>query len=383
MTLAKHLGIALLAGVVLLALSSKLDSFRQYQLAQVAATVIAVGGLTVLIGISGQISIGHGAFMFIGGYATALFVMHLNWPLALVIVASAIVAGLAGAIVGAAAARLRGPYLAGATLMLAVALPAVAFQWQGVFGGDQGLDFTVSTPGFLGASFQLTEWQAWICCVCALIVLVLLANLLRSRVGRNWRALRDDETAAALAGLNVAKLRVRAFVVSAACAGVAGSLLAVTMLNVTPGAFTLALSIQLLTAVVLGGLGSLAGAIWGGIILVLVPPFLTNFASSHGVSAGSASVPIVGYGLVLIVVILVFPAGIQGGVRRLLGLARPTQAGQVSAISRRWQLAWKPAGSSSATGNAADNAVGSGTVGNHIAASEAAAKDGVTEEGTP
>jgi branched-chain amino acid transport system permease protein len=377
MTLAKHVGIAIVAGIVLLALSSKLDSFRQYQLAQVAATVIAVAGLTVLIGISGQISIGHGAFMFVGGYATALLVMHLNWPLPLVIVASAIVAGLAGAVMGVAAARLRGPYLAGATLMLAVALPAVAFQWQGVFGGDQGLDFTVSTPGFLGASFQLTEWQAWVCCVCALIVLVLLANLLRSRVGRNWRALRDDETAAALAGLNVAKLRVRAFIVSAACAGVAGSLLAVTMLNVTPGAFTLALSIQLLTAVVLGGLGSLAGAIWGGVILVLVPPFLTNFASSHGFSAGSASVPIVGYGLVLIVVILVFPAGIQGGVRRLLGLARPTSAGQGGAIARRWQFAWKPTGGSSAVGSAADKSVG-----NEAAGNEAAAKDRITEEGT-
>jgi branched-chain amino acid transport system permease protein len=218
--------------------------------------------------------------------------------------------------------------------------------------------------------------------VCALIVLVLLANLLRSRVGRNWRALRDNDTAAALAGLNVAKLRVRAFIVSAACAGVAGSLLAVTMLNVTPGAFTLALSIQLLTAVVLGGLGSLAGAVWGGIILVLVPPFLTNFAASHGVSAGSASVPIVGYGLVLIVVMLVFPAGIQGGVRRLLGLARPTQAEQVSAIGRRWQLVRKSAGASSAVGHAADNVVSGSAIGNQIAASEAAAEDGLTEEGT-
>src|SRR5215469_801376 len=379
MTLARHAGIAIVAGIVLLALSSKLDSFRQYQLAQVAATVIAVGGLTVLIGISGQLSLGHGAFMFIGGYATALIVMHLSWPLVAAIVASGFVAGVAGAIMGVAAARLRGPYLAGATLMLAVALPAVAFQWQSFFGGDQGLDFTVATPGFLGASFQLTEWDAWVCCVCALIVLVMLANLLRSRVGRNWRALRDNDTAAALAGLNVGQLRVRAFIVSAACAGVSGSLLAVTMLNVTPGAFTLALSSQLLTAVVLGGLGSLAGAIWGGIILVLVPPFLTNFANSHGFSAGSASVPIVGYGLVLIVVMLVFPAGIQGGIRRLLGLAGPTAAGQVNALGRRWQLARNPAG----RGAAAENPGGRAEAGYQIAASEAAANDGVTEEGTP
>ena len=344
MTLARHAGIAIVAGVVLLALTSRLDSYRQYQVAEVAAMVVAVAGLTILIGISGQISIGHGAFMFVGGYATALIVMHLNWNLALVILASAVVAGVAGAIMGVAAARLRGPYLAGATLMLAVALPNVAFQWQGVFGGDQGLNFAVTTPGFLGANFQLTEWQAWVCCVCALIVMVLLANVLRSRVGRNWRALRDNDTAASLAGLNVAALRVRAFVVSAACAGVAGSLLAMTMLNVTPGAFTLALSIQLLTAVVLGGLGSLAGAVWGGIILVLVPPFLSNFASSHGLASASASVPIAGYGLVLIVVMLVFPTGVQGGVRRLLSPVTPAAVSPVTALGRRWPAIRKRAG---------------------------------------
>ncbi len=343
MTLVRHAGIAIAAAIVLLVLTSSLDSYRQYQLAQVAATIVAVAGLTVLIGVSGQISIGHGAFMFVGAYATALIVMHLNWNLALVILASAVVAGVAGAIMGAAAARLRGPYLAGATLMLAIALPNVAYQWQGVFGGDQGLDFTVTTPGFLGASFQLTEWQAWICCICAVVVIFLLANLLRSRVGRDWRALRDNETAAALAGLNVGRLRVLAFIVSSACAGVAGSLLAVTMLNATPGAFSLALSIQLLTAVVLGGLGSLAGAVWGGIILVLVPPFLSDFAASHGLSTASASVPIAGYGLVLIIVMLVFPAGVQGGVRRLLGPVAPAALTPMTVIGRRWPAISKTA----------------------------------------
>jgi branched-chain amino acid transport system permease protein len=342
MTLVRHVAIAIVAGLVLLLLSTKLGSFRQYQLAQVAATVVAVAGLTVLIGISGQISIGHGAFMFVGGYATALLVMHLNWPLALVIVASTVVAGLTGAIMGIAAARLRGPYLAGATLLLAVALPAVAYQWQGVFGGDQGLNFAVTVPGFLGASFQLTEWQAWVCSLTALVVMVLLANLLRSRVGRNWRAVRDNDTAAALAGLNVARLRVLAFIVSAACAGTGGSLLAMTIGNVSPTAFTLALSIQLLTAVVLGGLGSLAGAVWGGIILVLVPPFLTNFASSHGFASSSASIPIALYGLVLIVVMLVFPAGVQGGIRRLLGPVAPTAAAPITALGRRWPAGRRP-----------------------------------------
>ncbi len=143
MTLAKHLAAAVLRRRwCSLLLSYQLGSFRDYQLAEVAAYVVAVAGLTVLIGLSGQISIGHGAFMAIGAYAAALLLPHLGWPLELVIAASAVITAVAGAIVGVAAARLRGPYLAGATLMLAVALPSIADQYQGVFGGDQGLRLT-------------------------------------------------------------------------------------------------------------------------------------------------------------------------------------------------------------------------------------------------
>jgi branched-chain amino acid transport system permease protein len=334
-TLAKHVGVALIAGLVLLLLSYKLGSYRDYELAEVAAYVVAVAGLTVLIGISGQISIGHGAFMAVGAYAAALLLVHLHWPLELIILGSAVSTAAAGAIVGVAAARLRGPYLAGATLMLAVALPSLAERYQGVFGGDQGLDINVTVPNFLGPAFPLTQWLAWVCCAAALITLVLLANLVRSRIGRSWRALRDDEVAASLAGLNVARMQILAFVVSSACAGVGGGLLAVVTANVAPGAFTLTLSIGLLTAAVLGGLGSIAGAVWGSLVLVLVPSFLSNFSSSHGLSgAASSSVPIAAYGLVLIVVMLTFPAGIQGGVRRLLGLAAPAAGPPLSAFRR-------------------------------------------------
>jgi branched-chain amino acid transport system permease protein len=334
-TLVKHLAAAAVAAVILILASYKLGAYRDYQLAEVAAYAVAVAGLTVLIGVSGQISIGHGAFMAIGAYAAALLVSHLNWPLYLVIPASGLVAAAGGAVVGVAAARLRGPYLAGATLMLAVALPSIADRYQGVFGGDQGLNITVTTPTFLSPTFSITQWQAWLCCGVALLALVLLANLMRSGVGRAWRAVRDDEVAASLAGLNVARLQILAFVVSSACAGIGGALLAVVTLNVSPGAFTLTLSIGLLTAAVLGGLGSLAGAVWGSLLFVLVPSFLTNLATSHGLSGGaSSSVPIAAYGLVLIVVMLTFPAGIQGGLRRLFGAAAPAAGQPLSALRR-------------------------------------------------
>ncbi len=320
-TLRWHLTVTIAGAVVVLLISLAIGQFRDYQLAQVAATVVAVAGLTVLIGLSGQISIGNGAFMAVGGYTGALLFMHLHWNLILIVIASTIAAAIVGAIFGVAAARLRGPYLAGATLMLAVALPFFATRFESVLGGDQGLGFFISVPGFLGVSFTLTRWQAWVTSGWALIALLLLANLVRSKIGRSWRAVRDDEIAAALSGINVARLQILAFIVSAACAGLGGVLLSIWAGTVSESLFTLNLSILLLTACVLGGLGSLAGAIWGSALLVLIPTFLENFAISHSFVSQSTSsaIPILAYGVVLIVVMLVFPRGIQGGIRRLFG----------------------------------------------------------------
>jgi branched-chain amino acid transport system permease protein len=260
-TLPRRLGVAIIVAVIVAFLSIKLNAFRDYQIAEIAVEVTAVAGLTVLTGVSGQISLGNGAFMAIGAYATALILLHLNWPFYLVLVIAAAITAVAGAVVGVAAARLRGPYLAGATLMLGVALPSIAYVYPATFGGDQGLNVVFTVPSFLGVNFPLTRWQAWVSTLVALIVLVLLANLDRSRIGRNWRAVRDNDVAAALDGINVAAARIRAFVVSATSAGVAGALLAIVTGLVAPGAFTITLSIALLTAAVIGGLGSLPGAL--------------------------------------------------------------------------------------------------------------------------
>jgi branched-chain amino acid transport system permease protein len=318
-TLPRRLAVAIIVAVVVAFLSIKLNAFRDYQIAQIAVEVTAVAGITVLTGLSGQISLGHAAFMAIGAYTAALVLLHLNWPFYLVLVIAAAVTAVAGAVVGIAAARLHGPYLAGATLLLGIALPSLALAYPGTFGGDQGLNVIFTTPAFLGVNFPPTRWQAWVSAAVALIVLVLLANLTQSRIGRNWRAVRDNEVAAALDGINVAAARVRAFVVSAACAGLAGALLAVITGTVAPGGFTLTLSIALLTAAVIGGLGSLPGAVWGSLVIVLVPTYVTDVATSHGLSSTvGANIPIAAYGVVLILVMLVFPQGIQGGLLRLI-----------------------------------------------------------------
>lgn len=336
MTLLRHLAIAVVGGAAIWAASVQLNAFRDYQIAEIAVYVVAIAGLSVLIGLSGQISIGNGAFMAVGAYAAALLMLHLNWPVWAVFPASAAIAAAAGGVVGVAAARLSGPYLAGATLLLAVALPSLATRFPGVFGGDQGLSLTVTAPARLGATFPITRWQAWVCSMAALIALVLLANLGRSRVGRNWRAIRDDPVAAALTGLNVARLRVLAFVVSAACAGLAGAMLAYTTTLVSPGSFTLSLSIALLTGAVLGGLGSLAGALWGALVIVLVPTYVTDVATSHGLSTTvAANLPIAAYGVVLIAVMILFPDGIQGGLRRLAGPLLPANLTRLTLPDRQ------------------------------------------------
>ena len=245
-TLPRRLGLLIVLAAVVWFLSVKLNEFRDYQIAEIAVYVTAIAGLTVLTGLSGQISLGNGAFMAICAYVTALLLLHLSWPFIAVLLVAGAATAVAGGVVGIAAARLRGPYLAGATLMLGVALPSIAYAWPGVFGGDQGLNVVFTTPSFLGANFPLTRWQAWVSAAVALVTLALLGNLVHSRIGRNWRAVRDDEVAAALAGINVAAARVRAFVVSATCAGLAGAMLAFTTTLVSPGSFTLSLSIALL-----------------------------------------------------------------------------------------------------------------------------------------
>jgi branched-chain amino acid transport system permease protein len=213
------------------------------------------------------------------------------------------------------ATRLKGPYLAGMTLLFALAVPSIADKWPATFGGDQGL--TVSAPTAPG-SLNQEEWLTWIQILGALIVLVLLANLIWSRYGRAFRAVRDDEIAASLAGIHVARTKVTAFAVSAACAGLGGALLALSTGVVNTGSYSLTLSIQLLAAMVLGGTGTLFGMVWGGILLVYLPQWSTSVSSDFNLGSGAnAYLATIIFGVVLIVAMLAAPNGIQGGLRWL------------------------------------------------------------------
>jgi branched-chain amino acid transport system permease protein len=329
-TLVRSLVLVVIVGLVLLVLTDSLSAYRNLQLADGAYYFCALAGLTVLAGLSGQISLGHGAFMAVGAYTVAKL-GNAGWALLPELAAASVATLLVGIPVGMAASRLRGPYLAGATLAFAVGLPALADKFPSFLGGENGLAINPPTPPTsLGLTFPLERWEAWIACAGALVVLFVLYNVTHSGIGRSLRAVRDDEIAASLAGLRVGRSQTLAFALSAAATGLGGGLLAVVTQLAQPGAFPLQLSLTLLAGVVIGGLGSLVGAVWGAALLVLLPNWTTDIANSFSLSSNvSHNLPIAVYGLVLIVAMLVWPSGIQGGVRAIGGAVRAAVARRV------------------------------------------------------
>jgi len=323
-TLLRSLAWSVLAAVALIIVSDLISAYNDLQLATGAYYFAALAGLTVLAGQSGQISLGHGALMAVGAYTVALLIGNEGWALVPAIAAAVVVSVLVGIPVGAAASRLRGPYLAGATLAFAVGLPALADKFPSLLGGENGLTINPPVPPtWLGADFPLERWEAWIAGAGAVIVLFVLYNVIGSGAGRAMRAVRDDEIAASLAGLSVARTQTTAFIISAGCAGLAGGLLAVVLQLAQPGAFPLQLSLSLLTGVVLGGLGSLVGAMWGAALLTLLPNWTNDIANSFSLSTKvSANLPLAIYGIVLIVAMILWPSGIQGGLRAIFGRVR-------------------------------------------------------------
>ncbi len=340
-TFGRHALAALVGLVVVFCVLELTNPFRNSQFATMSYYAIAAVGLTVLTGLNGQISLGHGALMAVGAYTTGLLLGSDSdaaaLPLPVVMLVAMAVTALVGVLVGAAAARLHGPYLAGATLALAIALPGLAIYFDEVFGGEQGLRIAAPrTPDWFADAIYFisanetpgVKYLAYVGWITLIVVLVLLANLKRGRVGRVWQAVRDDEVAAELAGIRLGRTRVIAFVVSAACAGLAGAVLAVVVRLAAPSGFTIVLSLSLLTAIVLGGLGSFTGALLGSALLVFLTPTVTNLGTSLGLDATAAAevAPFV-YGVVLVLVMLLAPAGAVGVLGKIWHRTRGNRSG--------------------------------------------------------
>ena len=296
-------------GFILFLISNRLDELRVYQGATVAVYAIGIASLILLIGYSGQVSLGHGAFLAIGGFAAALARIHFDAPIWLTFVVAVLAAAIGGALLGLAAARLSGPYLAGTTLALAIGLPSIANQFS-IFGGEQGISFDIGLPPeSLGEDFTQYKWFFWISWTVALITLYWLRNILNSRYGRGWRAVRSNDVAAELAGIHVGRNKVLAFTISAGLAGLAGALLAMTISLASPGVFPLALSFSLATGAVLSGVTTLGGVMIGSVTLVAIPEIALAIANRYGSETITTNLPGLLVSALLILTVLFVPNG--------------------------------------------------------------------------
>jgi branched-chain amino acid transport system permease protein len=294
----RPLGLLGALAVLVFVLPVFLSDFRAQQFAYVAIYLTALTGLNVLTGYAGQISLGHGAFMAIGGYTTAILTVDHGVGELWTIPLAGFVAGGAGLLFGVPALRLSGLYLALATFGVAVATPAVLKEYSGFTGGVVGKSLPLRGNDRL-------YYQNWIV---ALVLLAAAWLLLRGKTGRAFRAVRDSEVAAASSGVSLAVYKTLAFGISAFYAGIAGSLLAITVAFVNPDTYPVKLSILLVVGAVASGLGSLWGLPFGAALIEFLPVHAQDI---------SKTAPDVIFGAVLIAVMILLPSGAAGLLGRL------------------------------------------------------------------
>jgi branched-chain amino acid transport system permease protein len=339
--IAGFVGFAALVVFVTL-LPAFISDVKAQQYAYVGIYLVALLGLNILTGYTGQISLGHGAFVAIGAYTSAILMAGNEqfggpigggvrdvWTLPV----AGLVAGLVGLAFGIPALRLSGLYLALATFAIAVAMPSTAKRFEEFTGGGSGIqlfgkpELTGSLAGkvtILGRTLTFNDWLYYLSWTIALIAFVVAWLILRGRTGRAFRAVRDSETAAMSSGVSLARYKTLAFGISAAFAGVAGGLFAIANTFVNPDTFPVLLSIELLIGIVIGGLGGLAGLVFGAYFIAFfrlywaqgedLGSFLPHRIIVETHKPGGAAIV---YGVVLILLMFVLPGGVGGLFRRV------------------------------------------------------------------
>lgn len=298
--------------LVLLVVSGPLwlDRFLLGEFSQVFIYAIAGVGLMLLMGYTGLVSLGHAAFLAIGAYTHA-WLLEQGAPWVVAASGATVVSAVTGAMIGLPALRMTGIYLAVATLAFAVIVEQVIVHWESVTGGVAGMAVPQSTLVGFDVASPVTFYYV---CVVVLVLAVLAAmNLLRSPTGRSMVAVRDSETSAQSMGVHVARTKMLTFALSAAFTGLAGALFSHRIGYLAPDAFTLNTSIQLLLMVVVGGLGSLHGVLFGAIFVGLLPQGIAilrdhvpaNIGSIPGLEPGI-------FGLLLILFLIYEPDGLYG-----------------------------------------------------------------------
>ena len=315
---------ALIVLVVLLVVACVLpfavSNYRTFQFTLVLVYAIALLGLNMLTGYNGQISLGHGAFYAIGAYCTAVLMDKYGVPYWATLPAAGALCLLVGFLFGLPALRLEGLYLALATFALGVSLPQLLKyhhfeQWT---GGVQGIVIQKPEAPF-GLPLKPDQWLYFFTLAVTLVMFALAWNLLRGRVGRAMVAIRDNHVAAEAMGVNSAIYKSLTFGVSAMYTGIAGSLGAVAIQFVAPDSFNIFLSIVFLVGIVIGGLASISGALYGALFIQFIP----NIADEI-----SKAAPWAIFGLFLVGFVYVMPMGIAGAIR--MGMARLARSRQNS-----------------------------------------------------
>ena len=309
--MARNAALAVLVWLVVAFVPTFLFSdYHLFQLTMVVVYAIAILGLAILTGFNGQISLGHGAFYAIGAYVTAILTSEYDVPYWATLPVSAIVCAAVGFLIGLPALRLGGLYLALTTFALAVAVPQLLKHnalepWT---GGVQGLVIDKPDAPF-GLNLSPDQWLYLFTLFIGALLFLLAWNVVRGRIGRAMMAIRDHALAAEAMGIDIALLKTRTFALSALYTGVAGSLGAIVVQFVAPDSFGIFVSIYFFVGLVVGGVSSIGGAIFGGLFIEFVP----NLAEKVSKAAPGAV-----YGVILIAVMFLMPAGAAGFVRSLV-----------------------------------------------------------------
>jgi branched-chain amino acid transport system permease protein len=296
---------AALVLLILAGLPFGLGNYGCYILATIMIYAIVALSLNVLIGMGGQISIGHAGFWALGAYASALSVVKLGFPFLLGVAVGGVVAALFGALVALPALRVQGHYLAIATLGFALFIQQVLFEWEWLTGGRQGL--FVPRPSLFGVELQSDFSYYYVLLAMFLLLAWITGNFAKSHAGRCLMALRMSAIAAECCGIARARHIIIAFVMSAFFTGISGALYGHLLGHLSTETFSLAVSLAFLTMAVIGGLHSRAGALLGGAYLALAPEILREFKDAQMVI----------YGVTLILCVQFMPGGLISLVEKI------------------------------------------------------------------
>jgi branched-chain amino acid transport system permease protein len=311
------IALAVLVPLLQPVLPNLVSDYRLFLVSTMMIAAIAVLGLNLLTGFNGQISLGHGAFYAVGAYTAAILMDQANFPYWATLPFAAILCFIVGYLFGLPALKLEGHYLALATFALALAVPQILkYKWlEGVTGGVQGIVLSKPEVPF-GLPLTEDQWLYYFCLVIMIILFWGAANMLNSRSGRAIMAIRDQYLAADTMGIDTSLYKTVTFGISAAYTGIAGALSASAIAFVAPDSFGIFLSIKFLIGLVVGGIGSLAGSVVGGIFYVLVDnsaQSLTQFVKNDlGLPFDLSAYTV--FGVLLIAIIYLMPMGIVGGV---------------------------------------------------------------------